>query len=550
MIEKQTGKQVKRLRTDNGLEFCSNEFNALFRATRIVRHNTVHHNPQQISVVERMNQTLMEKVCCMRLNASLPKSLWAEIAAYACHLINRSPSIAIDKKTPQEVWFGSPSSYSDLKIIGCPMYAHVDNGNLEPRSVKCVFIDSVDVASSSSQAPQPYSIARDRPRRENIKAAQGFAKSNLVAYTLKVSEEIDSSEEPATYSKAVSSDSFDKWMITMQEKNGTLHKNSTWDLVKIPKDKKTVKCKWVFKLKEGTPGVEDTRYKARLVAKIYSQISSVDFTDVLPCCEAQFASFFTWYRAKSPSTIPSNHKYCSSKSLPGQASRPTPGQVPRCLLGQASRSFPGQASRSLPGQASRPQPGIQNVSRSGLQVRSWSDLQINFWSGLQIESWSDLQINSGSGSGQAFRSILGQVSRSSADDNLPAPDIIALACNNRATSSFFFFLLFLFASSPCWKPVAAASSGRWTTACNETEGGGRRCSSVEEDLEEFQFDTEINRRLLAGSGSSDVAHATLDANKAACSSKNGQQYNCAAPSLARPLPGRPCLPIYGCRTPN
>ena len=26
MIEKQTGKKVKRLRTDNGLEFCSEEF--------------------------------------------------------------------------------------------------------------------------------------------------------------------------------------------------------------------------------------------------------------------------------------------------------------------------------------------------------------------------------------------------------------------------------------------------------------------------------------------------------------------------------------------
>ena len=27
MVEKKTGKQVKRLRTDNSLEFCSNEFN-------------------------------------------------------------------------------------------------------------------------------------------------------------------------------------------------------------------------------------------------------------------------------------------------------------------------------------------------------------------------------------------------------------------------------------------------------------------------------------------------------------------------------------------
>ena len=55
-------------------------------------------------------------------------------------MINCSSSIAIEKKTPQEVWFGSPSTYSDLKFFGCPTHAHVDNGKLEPRLVKCIFL--------------------------------------------------------------------------------------------------------------------------------------------------------------------------------------------------------------------------------------------------------------------------------------------------------------------------------------------------------------------------------------------------------------------------
>ncbi|KAG8500642.1 hypothetical protein CXB51_004528 [Gossypium anomalum] len=46
MIEKQTGKQIKYLRTDNGLEFCSDEFNILCKLERIVRHLTVRHTPQ------------------------------------------------------------------------------------------------------------------------------------------------------------------------------------------------------------------------------------------------------------------------------------------------------------------------------------------------------------------------------------------------------------------------------------------------------------------------------------------------------------------------
>ena len=69
----------------------------------------------------------MEKVRCMSSNTSLPKSFWAEIAFTTCFLVNRSPSSAIEKKTPKEVWFGISADYSNLKIFGCPAYAHVDN---------------------------------------------------------------------------------------------------------------------------------------------------------------------------------------------------------------------------------------------------------------------------------------------------------------------------------------------------------------------------------------------------------------------------------------
>ncbi|KAG8496957.1 hypothetical protein CXB51_008164 [Gossypium anomalum] len=66
----------------------------------------------------------------------------------------------------------------------------------------------------------------------------------------------------------------------MQEEIESLHKNRTWDLVKLPKGKKVIRCKWVFKKKEGTQRVEEPRYKARLVTKGYSQILGVDFIDV------------------------------------------------------------------------------------------------------------------------------------------------------------------------------------------------------------------------------------------------------------------------------
>ena len=113
---------------------------------------------------------------------------------------------------------------------------------------------------------EEHSIARDRPRRE-IRPPLRY--TNLVAYALSVAQETGGDGEPSTYTEAVSSADADKWMVAMNEEMESLHKNGTWVLVKPPKGKKIVECKWVFKKKEGTSGVENARYKARLVAKAY-----------------------------------------------------------------------------------------------------------------------------------------------------------------------------------------------------------------------------------------------------------------------------------------
>ena len=51
----------------------------------------------------------------------------------------------------------------------------------------------------------------------------------------------------------------------------SLEKNKTWELVELPKDRKTIGCKWVFKLKKGVDGKVE-RYKARLDTKGNSQM--------------------------------------------------------------------------------------------------------------------------------------------------------------------------------------------------------------------------------------------------------------------------------------
>ena len=49
------------LRTDNGGDFCGNEFEDFRKKCGIARKNTTPYTPQLNGVVKRMNRTLMEK---------------------------------------------------------------------------------------------------------------------------------------------------------------------------------------------------------------------------------------------------------------------------------------------------------------------------------------------------------------------------------------------------------------------------------------------------------------------------------------------------------
>jgi ATP-binding cassette subfamily B (MDR/TAP) protein 1 len=85
-----------------------------------------------------MHRTIISKARCMLSNADMSRRFWAEAASTASYLINRSPSIPLDKSIA--VWSGTPADYSHLRVFGCTAYAHVDIGKLEPRVVKCIFL--------------------------------------------------------------------------------------------------------------------------------------------------------------------------------------------------------------------------------------------------------------------------------------------------------------------------------------------------------------------------------------------------------------------------
>jgi transposase InsO family protein len=85
-IEKQTGKHIKSIRTDNGGEFESLQFEDFCKSAGIKRQLIVPYNPQQNGVVERKNRTICEAAKAMMFNQDLPNSLWTEATSTAMYI--------------------------------------------------------------------------------------------------------------------------------------------------------------------------------------------------------------------------------------------------------------------------------------------------------------------------------------------------------------------------------------------------------------------------------------------------------------------------------
>ncbi|KAI3722512.1 hypothetical protein L2E82_33551 [Cichorium intybus] len=86
---------------------------------------------------------------------------------------------------------------------------------------------------------------------------------------------ITSNDEPNCFKQAIQDP---RWVEAMKKEIHALEQNETWTLETLPKGKRAIDSKWVYKIKY-KPNGEIERYKARLVAKGFTQVEGVDFHD-------------------------------------------------------------------------------------------------------------------------------------------------------------------------------------------------------------------------------------------------------------------------------
>ncbi|OMO99220.1 hypothetical protein CCACVL1_03887 [Corchorus capsularis] len=335
LVEKESGKYIKMLRSDRGGEFTSDEFVTFCENAGIKRQMTAPHTPQQNGVCERKNRTILDMVRSILRRSSMPRTFWPEAVAWSTHVLNRSPSRALNS-TPEEAWSGVRPAVHYFRVFGCIAYAHVPDQKrkkLDDKGEKCVLLG----VSEESKAYKLYNpttkkliISRDvvfnenefwpwdspremsktasilddevdevvvqpvvpqqqmqqeigvstRPQRIKRRSTllEGFEVTGLPNFDSDHVSQLAlfADCDPVLFEEAVKEA---KWQKAMAEEIKAIEKNNTWELVDLPEGEKAIGVKWVYKTKV-KPNGEVDKYKARLVVKGYKQEYGVDYTEV------------------------------------------------------------------------------------------------------------------------------------------------------------------------------------------------------------------------------------------------------------------------------
>ena len=73
----------------------------------------------------------MNMVRIMISKKKLPKTFWPKVVNWTVHILNRSPTMAVKKKTLEETWSGVKPLVENFRVFGCISHVHMlDNKEL------------------------------------------------------------------------------------------------------------------------------------------------------------------------------------------------------------------------------------------------------------------------------------------------------------------------------------------------------------------------------------------------------------------------------------
>ncbi|GKA81883.1 retrovirus-related pol polyprotein from transposon TNT 1-94 [Tanacetum coccineum] len=270
------------------------------QACGIVQQLTPPYTPQHNGVSEKRNRTLLDMVRSMMNLTTLPLSFWDYALEPATRILNMVPTKTV-YKTPYELRKVPNLSY--LKVWGCEALVKRDTPDkLQQRSVKCIFIGypketmvsgrAIDLEEIQDEDTPPSEITNEvpievegfEPPQQEVIPIRRSERTHRAPNRLCLNVEAEKHSlgdlnEPTSNKSAMLDPSSTKWLDVMNAKmQSMMDNNKVWVVVDLPPNCKTVGSKWIFKKKPDMDGIVHT-YKARLLAKGYTQLYGVDYEE-------------------------------------------------------------------------------------------------------------------------------------------------------------------------------------------------------------------------------------------------------------------------------
>eukprot|EP00253_Pinus_taeda_P034783 PITA_34783 len=218
--------------------------------------HTVPYTPKQNGVAERKNRTLKEMANYVKGYRLIPFK-------FKNVIIRRDVKFDENKSSCEP----SPADVPPLPISST--FENISSSDDESED------DNPPPPSQDPQLPRWVRATRDAagdlagdPIDQRRTRSQFERASSLLA-------QAPVNHDPDTFAEA---SGHPHWEAAMNEEYHSLLANDTWDLVPLPKGRKLVRCKWVYRTKYGPDGKVD-KHKARLVAKGFSQVEGIDYTE-------------------------------------------------------------------------------------------------------------------------------------------------------------------------------------------------------------------------------------------------------------------------------
>ncbi|GJV50332.1 ribonuclease H-like domain-containing protein [Tanacetum coccineum] len=145
-------------------------------------------------------------------------------------------------------------------------------GNLDQNPSSSQGVQNVRRSSRQSVFPKNYNdFVVESKVKYGLEKYVGYSKLNSEFFCFVT--QLNKTREPKTYSEA---SKYSHWTNVMNQKIDALLRNGNWDLVYLPKGRKAIGSKWIYKIKFRSSGEID-RYKDRLVAQGFGQKKGIDY---------------------------------------------------------------------------------------------------------------------------------------------------------------------------------------------------------------------------------------------------------------------------------